>query len=49
MQYIDDSYNRENCPSILDVFNDPQLNVGYFRQCIINNAFGEIERYDVYR
>lgn len=52
LQYIRDDTDPESCPSsFFDVFNVDNLqnNVGYFRECIINGAFNEVQQYDTYR
>lgn len=47
-QYIDSP--EPNCPeSYFDVFGSLVLDVGYIQECVINGAFDEIQKYDVYR
>lgn len=53
VQVIQNNQSLEDCPSISDIYSgnagDVEVNVGFIRQCYINQIFEEVQMYDVYR
>ena len=49
LQFILDNQDPDDCPGLGDLQFGDDVNVGYIRQCVINEAFDEVQQYDQYR
>ena len=53
VQRIRNDYNIEDCPTVDEIFagntEDTTVDVGFIRECYINQFFERLQEYDVYR
>ena len=48
-QFIQDDQNADDCPGLSNLNFDNDVDVGYIRECVINEVFDNVQRYDRYR